>query len=148
MHIFSHFFFFINRIIFQQNWNYFYREPHASFSSPSNPKHLYLLTASIFHFSRYSPFSASLLSLCWMEKNLPSIDPLQLDMCTQCSPCELAQTFVTVKSLPLSVTMKQVARTVAKVELSDHVCDVVFALFDCDGKRTTVSLSYSSTGDN
>jgi len=32
------------------------------------------------------------------------------------------------------VTMKQVARTVAKVELSDHVCDVVFALFDCDGK--------------
>ena len=35
---------------------------------------------------------------------------------------------------PLSVTMQQVARTVAKVELSDHVCDVVFALFDCDGK--------------
>lgn len=34
---------------------------------------------------------------------------------------------------PLSATMKQVARTVAKVELSDHVCDVVFALFDCDG---------------
>ncbi|XP_039994787.1 calcium uptake protein 1, mitochondrial isoform X4 [Xiphias gladius] len=31
------------------------------------------------------------------------------------------------------VTMKQVARTVAKVELSDHVCDVVFTLFDCDG---------------
>ncbi|XP_008834853.1 calcium uptake protein 1, mitochondrial isoform X6 [Nannospalax galili] len=30
-------------------------------------------------------------------------------------------------------TMQQVARTVAKVELSDHVCDVVFALFDCDG---------------
>uniref|UniRef100_A0A8K9XIE0 Calcium uptake protein 1, mitochondrial n=1 Tax=Oncorhynchus mykiss TaxID=8022 RepID=A0A8K9XIE0_ONCMY len=30
-------------------------------------------------------------------------------------------------------TMKQVARTVAKVDLSDHVCDVVFALFDCDG---------------
>lgn len=30
-------------------------------------------------------------------------------------------------------TMKQVARTVAKVELSNHVCDVVFALFDCDG---------------
>ena len=30
--------------------------------------------------------------------------------------------------------MKQVARTVAKVELSDHVCDVVFALFDCDGR--------------
>ncbi|XP_028651042.1 calcium uptake protein 1, mitochondrial [Erpetoichthys calabaricus] len=30
-------------------------------------------------------------------------------------------------------TMKQVARTVAHVELSDHVCDVVFALFDCDG---------------
>lgn len=37
-------------------------------------------------------------------------------------------------SLPPSATMKQVARTVAKVELSDHVCDVVFALFDCDGK--------------
>uniref|UniRef100_A0AAY5K1Z1 Calcium uptake protein 1, mitochondrial n=1 Tax=Esox lucius TaxID=8010 RepID=A0AAY5K1Z1_ESOLU len=34
---------------------------------------------------------------------------------------------------PPSATMKQVARTVAKVELSDHVCDVVFALFDCDG---------------
>jgi len=32
-----------------------------------------------------------------------------------------------------TATMKQVARTVAKVELSDHVCDVVFALFDCDG---------------
>ncbi|XP_043911927.1 calcium uptake protein 1, mitochondrial isoform X2 [Protopterus annectens] len=30
-------------------------------------------------------------------------------------------------------TMQQVARTVAKVELSDHVCNVVFALFDCDG---------------
>ncbi|XP_048472105.1 calcium uptake protein 1, mitochondrial isoform X3 [Rhincodon typus] len=30
-------------------------------------------------------------------------------------------------------TMKQVARTVAHVELSDHVCDVVFALFDSDG---------------
>lgn len=35
---------------------------------------------------------------------------------------------------PPPVTMKQVARTVAKVELSDHVCDVVFALFDCDGE--------------
>ncbi|KAM9412343.1 calcium uptake protein 1, mitochondrial-like isoform 1-T1 [Salvelinus alpinus] len=31
--------------------------------------------------------------------------------------------------------MKQVARTVAKVELSDHVCDVVFALFDSDGNE-------------
>ena len=41
---------------------------------------------------------------------------------------------VTFLWLCLSVTMKQVARTVAKVELSDHVCDVVFALFDCDGK--------------
>uniref|UniRef100_A0AAZ3RUH0 Calcium uptake protein 1, mitochondrial n=1 Tax=Oncorhynchus tshawytscha TaxID=74940 RepID=A0AAZ3RUH0_ONCTS len=28
----------------------------------------------------------------------------------------------------------QVAPTVAKVDLSDHVCDVVFALFDCDGE--------------
>lgn len=37
--------------------------------------------------------------------------------------------------------MKQVARTVAKVELSDHVCDVVFALFDCDG--TLISLTHS-----
>lgn len=35
----------------------------------------------------------------------------------------------------VAVTMQQVARTVAKVELSDHVCDVVFALFDCDGER-------------
>ena len=31
------------------------------------------------------------------------------------------------------VTMQQVARTTAKVELSNHVCDVVFVLFDCDG---------------
>uniref|UniRef100_A0A8C4R4W4 Calcium uptake protein 1, mitochondrial n=1 Tax=Eptatretus burgeri TaxID=7764 RepID=A0A8C4R4W4_EPTBU len=30
------------------------------------------------------------------------------------------------------LTMKQVARTVAGVELSDHVCNVVFALFDSD----------------
>lgn len=37
-------------------------------------------------------------------------------------------------------TMKQVARTVAKVELSDHVCDVVFALFDCDGKCVLASV--------
>lgn len=43
-------------------------------------------------------------------------------------------------SLCVSVTMKQVARTVAKVELSDHVCDVVFALFDCDGKYLAGSL--------
>lgn len=41
---------------------------------------------------------------------------------------------LSLSSLPLPATMKQVARTVAKVELSDHVCDVVFALFDCDGK--------------
>lgn len=39
------------------------------------------------------------------------------------------------RSVSLSTaTMKQVARTVAKVELSDHVCDVVFALFDSDGE--------------
>lgn len=37
-----------------------------------------------------------------------------------------------------AVTMQQVARTVAKVELSDHVCDVVFALFDCDGEQLSV----------
>ncbi|KAL0617791.1 hypothetical protein AAY473_014659 [Plecturocebus cupreus] len=37
------------------------------------------------------------------------------------------------QSAGITVTMQQVARTVAKVELSDHVCDVVFALFDCDG---------------
>uniref|UniRef100_A0A8C7JJN2 Calcium uptake protein 1, mitochondrial n=1 Tax=Oncorhynchus kisutch TaxID=8019 RepID=A0A8C7JJN2_ONCKI len=37
------------------------------------------------------------------------------------------------KDAQVLTTMKQVARTVAKVELSDHVCDVVFALFDCDG---------------
>lgn len=36
--------------------------------------------------------------------------------------------------------MKQVARTVAKVELSDHVCDVVFALFDCDGTLISLTL--------
>lgn len=41
---------------------------------------------------------------------------------------------------PRLATMKQVARTVAKVELSDHVCDVVFALFDCDGKCVLDSL--------
>lgn len=40
--------------------------------------------------------------------------------------------------------MKQVARTVAKVELSDHVCDVVFALFDCDGKYLAASPQLSS----
>lgn len=40
--------------------------------------------------------------------------------------------------------MKQVARTVAKVELSDHVCDVVFALFDCDGKCLFVHHHRSS----
>lgn len=34
----------------------------------------------------------------------------------------------------VAVTMQQVAKTVAKVEVSDHVCDVVFALFDCDGE--------------
>lgn len=44
-----------------------------------------------------------------------------------------------------SVTMKQVARTVAKVELSDHVCDVVFGLFDCDGNA---SLDRSSINDS
>uniref|UniRef100_A0A8B9KCJ3 Calcium uptake protein 1, mitochondrial n=1 Tax=Astyanax mexicanus TaxID=7994 RepID=A0A8B9KCJ3_ASTMX len=38
-----------------------------------------------------------------------------------------------ITTSPYHSTMKQVARTVAKVELSDHVCDVVFALFDCDG---------------
>uniref|UniRef100_A0A6I8RUS4 Calcium uptake protein 1, mitochondrial n=1 Tax=Xenopus tropicalis TaxID=8364 RepID=A0A6I8RUS4_XENTR len=43
------------------------------------------------------------------------------------------------------VTMQQVARTVAKVELSDHVCDVVFALFDCDGELARGSL-YVSLG--
>uniref|UniRef100_G3W5G4 Calcium uptake protein 1, mitochondrial n=1 Tax=Sarcophilus harrisii TaxID=9305 RepID=G3W5G4_SARHA len=42
-------------------------------------------------------------------------------------------------------TMQQVAKTVAKVELSDHVCDVVFALFDCDeidtmNKDTSLTL--------
>lgn len=40
-------------------------------------------------------------------------------------------------------TMKQVARTVAKVELSDHVCDVVFALFDCDGKSLIIVFNIS-----
>lgn len=39
-----------------------------------------------------------------------------------------------------TATMKQVARTVAKVELSDHVCDVVFALFDCDGECVCVCV--------
>lgn len=41
---------------------------------------------------------------------------------------------LTLCPLSVAVTMQQVARTVAKVELSDHVCDVVFALFDCDGE--------------
>lgn len=40
----------------------------------------------------------------------------------------------------LSDTMQQVAKTVAKVELSDHVCDVVFALFDCDGECCPFSI--------
>jgi hypothetical protein len=30
-------------------------------------------------------------------------------------------------------TMKHVARTVARVELSDHLLDVVFTLFDANG---------------
>ncbi|GAB5578467.1 calcium uptake protein 1 [Prionailurus iriomotensis] len=42
-------------------------------------------------------------------------------------------------SLDKEMTMQQVARTVAKVELSDHVCDVVFALFDCDGGNGELS---------
>uniref|UniRef100_A0A674NUP2 Calcium uptake protein 1, mitochondrial n=1 Tax=Takifugu rubripes TaxID=31033 RepID=A0A674NUP2_TAKRU len=41
-------------------------------------------------------------------------------------------------------TMKQVARTVAKVELSDHVCDVVFALFDCDGNGELSNKEFTS----
>lgn len=61
--------------------------------------------------------------------------------------------FIHPCSLTLSsATMKQVARTVAKVELSDHVCDVVFALFDCDGECVCVcvyqvSLSFLETED-
>lgn len=59
--------------------------------------------------------------------------------------------FIHPCSLTLSsATMKQVARTVAKVELSDHVCDVVFALFDCDGERACVyqvPLSFLETED-
>lgn len=52
------------------------------------------------------------------------------------SPAWLAhpEPCVTLCLPSVAVTMQQVARTVAKVELSDHVCDVVFALFDCDGE--------------
>ncbi len=34
----------------------------------------------------------------------------------------------------ISATLKHVAKTVAHVSLSDHVVDVVFVLFDEDGK--------------
>lgn len=77
-------------------------------------------------------------------ETLPFIDPKHFDSHTMFSTWaiyELALVSLSplsplnlTPSLCLSVTMKQVARTVAKVELSDHVCDVVFALFDCDGK--------------
>lgn len=44
--------------------------------------------------------------------------------------------------------MQQVARTVAKVELSDHVCDVVFALFDCDGEWGPAESSRKTEPDH
>lgn len=58
-------------------------------------------------------------SFVWRNKSLVLADP---------------DVLLTLCPLSVSVTMQQVARTVAKVELSDHVCDVVFALFDCDGE--------------
>ncbi len=53
------------------------------------------------------------------------------------SPLLVKLLFIHLSTLS-TATMKQVARTVAKVELSDHVCDVVFALFDCDGECVCV----------
>lgn len=85
-----------------------------------------------------SPYGEWNSAFYWSKAVWCTHDPLQLghlwaDVCESVS----TRTLVTVNPsllLPLSVTMKQVARTVAKVELSDHVCDVVFALFDCDGE--------------
>ena len=37
----------------------------------------------------------------------------------------------------IAATLKHVARTVADVELSDHVVDVVFVLFDENGTFST-----------
>jgi len=39
-------------------------------------------------------------------------------------------------------TLKHVARTVAHVELSDHLVDVVFVLFDENGQLFTVTMQY------
>lgn len=77
------------------------------------------LSLVLFHFSPHSFWASS----CVLQAPL--------------HPVAFAFSLLSTCSLPLSATMKQVARTVAKVELSDHVCDVVFALFDCDGKTSS-----------
>jgi hypothetical protein len=47
---------------------------------------------------------------------------------------DTALTFYHVAGAPIDrATMQHVARTVAHVELSDHLTDVVFTLFDNDG---------------
>ena len=47
---------------------------------------------------------------------------------------DTALTFYHIAGAPIErSTMKHVARTVAHVELSDHLVDVVFTLFDTDG---------------
>lgn len=84
--------------------------------------------------SELKPFL--LIRAVWFAHTVLHLHRWCADMC-ESVPVLLSQWIflsVYLSSLCLSVTMKQVARTVAKVELSDHVCDVVFALFDCDGK--------------
>ena len=47
---------------------------------------------------------------------------------------EMALRFYTLADEPISkATLRHVARVVADVELSDHVIDVIFSLFDVDG---------------
>ena len=47
---------------------------------------------------------------------------------------DTALTFYNIAGAPIQrATMKHVAHTVAGVELSDHIIDVVFVLFDEDG---------------
>lgn len=48
--------------------------------------------------------------------------------------------FVQMMFICITVTLKHVAKTVAHVELSDHVVNVVFTLFDDNSKYTEVMV--------
>lgn len=48
--------------------------------------------------------------------------------------CGPTQDFLVVIFIIFLATLKHVAKTVAKVDLSNHVVDVVFVLFDENGK--------------